>query len=677
LNFALQEVATSTGQAWWSGRGDGLFNALITRTLALTDAVVPITLTFATRYDIETDFDYGYVRVRTGGLWTSLPIRSGDQVITTNDDPNGRNYYGNGLTGQSPGWIQAQVDLSAYAGQTVQFQFYYVTDDGNIHDGWYLDNLELRDARGVRFRDDVESGPGGWLAEPFNGWRIVGPGRWMLPLSPEDEARPGRPGTTVEHPVVVRNATGGVATVDLSVSGGTWAAAIRPNRIFLGHDATATITVSVSVPPTATLGGFSRTTLRASASADASAEALSTTPTVANQTTLDTYAGSGRYGYVANYYGHYENAPFPGEDDVAIFDRETGQRVGKLVVGPGTPAFLAWSPDRSRLYVSTESGGTVVAIDTARNIVVGRVTGLGAPWPLVVAPDGKVYVLDYLADAVQVIDPVGLTVIASITDPGIPSGGWWDLALSPDGTKLYVTAIAWTEEGFDPYPLTVFDLATGRTTWVETGLHSPLWVSVSPDGQWAYIVSPLDNRASAIDTTTLTTRTITLRVGPAGAGGFRAAFSPDGHRVYVPRGRGPLLTIGWPDKPSESFVSVVDLVAATEVATITVGANPAGMAISPNGQVGYVVNADQGTVSEIDLSVNRAIRTFVVGNTLMDVAVAGVVETPTATPTPTATATATPTPTATATAMPTPTATATATQAPARYWVYLPFIARK
>jgi DNA-binding beta-propeller fold protein YncE len=225
--------------------------------------------------------------------------------------------------------------------------------------------------------------------------------------------------------------------------------------------------------------------------------------------------------------------------------------------------------------------------------------------------------------------------------------------------------------------LTVFDLATGRTTWVETGLHSPLWVSVSPDGQWAYIVSPLDNRASAIDTTTLTTRTITLRVGPAGAGGFRAAFSPDGHRVYVPRGRGPLLTIGWPDKPSESFVSVVDLVAATEVATITVGANPAGMAISPNGQVGYVVNADQGTVSEIDLSVNRAIRTFVVGNTLMDVAVAGVVETPTATPTPTATATATPTPTATATAMPTPTATATATQAPARYWVYLPFIARK
>jgi hypothetical protein len=59
------------------------------------------------------------------------------------------------------------------------------------------------------------------LAEPFNGWRIVGPGRWMLPLSPEDEARPGRPGMTVEHPVVVRNATGGVATVDLSVSGGT------------------------------------------------------------------------------------------------------------------------------------------------------------------------------------------------------------------------------------------------------------------------------------------------------------------------------------------------------------------------------------------------------------------------------------------------------------------------
>jgi len=145
---------------WWSDRADGL-DSRLTRTVDLSQAT-QMTLSFWTWFEIEKDYDYGYVAVSTddGAHWKTLPTSA-----TTTDDPNGQNL-GNGYTGTSggdkPGWIRQQADLSAYAGKQIQLRFEYVTDGALSLHGMALDDIEVP---GV-FADDVEAA-GTWRAEGF------------------------------------------------------------------------------------------------------------------------------------------------------------------------------------------------------------------------------------------------------------------------------------------------------------------------------------------------------------------------------------------------------------------------------------------------------------------------------------------------------------------------------
>ena len=60
-------------------------------------------------------------------------------------------------------------------------------------------------------------------------------------------------------------------------------------------------------------------------------------------------------------------------------------------------------------------------------------------------------------------------------------------------------------------------------------------------------------------------------------------------------------------------VSVVDTDTNTIVATIPVGINPLGVAITPDGTRVYVSNSGSGTVSVIDTSTNTVVATIPVG----------------------------------------------------------------
>jgi immune inhibitor A len=112
-------------------------------------------------YDIETDWDYAYVMVSTdgGANWTNL---AGN--VTTNTNPNGQNF-GNGITGDSNGWVNATFDMSAYAGQTVLLRIRYWTDVAATERGLLVDNITLNG-----FSDGAENGDNGWT---FNGFIIT------------------------------------------------------------------------------------------------------------------------------------------------------------------------------------------------------------------------------------------------------------------------------------------------------------------------------------------------------------------------------------------------------------------------------------------------------------------------------------------------------------------------
>jgi immune inhibitor A len=151
------------GAFWWANRGDSL-NTRLTREIDLSGQT-SATLRFSAWYDIEHGWDYAYVSVSTdgGARWTAL-----NATTTTDFDPVGA-AYGPGYTGSSGGWVQEEVDLSAYAGGKVLLRFEHVTDDATSLTGLAIDNIEVP---AVGFLVGAES-VGGWAAEGFK--RIEGP----------------------------------------------------------------------------------------------------------------------------------------------------------------------------------------------------------------------------------------------------------------------------------------------------------------------------------------------------------------------------------------------------------------------------------------------------------------------------------------------------------------------
>jgi immune inhibitor A len=176
-----------SGEAmWYTGSDQSWADVRLNRTL---DVPADPTFSFWADYSIEADWDYGFVEVSTDGgtTWDEQKVfDDGGTEVTTPDgyaDPNGRMAdYGTkkyGLTGTTEGWAHLNVDLSAFAGQTVQLRLRYATDAAFEDRGWFSDDFELTSGTEVVWSDDVESGEAGWTPEVStftdstgNGWHI-------------------------------------------------------------------------------------------------------------------------------------------------------------------------------------------------------------------------------------------------------------------------------------------------------------------------------------------------------------------------------------------------------------------------------------------------------------------------------------------------------------------------
>lgn len=170
---------------WWSNRGDDGVQTL-TREFDLT-GVKSATLEFSTWFEIELDWDYGFVAVSTDGSknWATLPGRH-----TTTSNPQDQNF-GHGLTGVSgaPGtepdkgvrgqWVEERIDLTPYAGQRIQLRFWVVNDAAYNAQGMLIDNIRIPE---LGYADRVEQGDGGWVAQGFVRTSGVLPQEWALRL---------------------------------------------------------------------------------------------------------------------------------------------------------------------------------------------------------------------------------------------------------------------------------------------------------------------------------------------------------------------------------------------------------------------------------------------------------------------------------------------------------------
>lgn len=160
----LAELEPHSGRLmWWGHRGDD-FDTRLTRQFDLSHlpAGTPVEMSAAFWYDIENDYDYGYVMAsRDGAHWTML---SGEYMTPHSGMGNA---LGPGYTGESNGWVTDRFDLSDYAGGPLWVRFEYVTDDAVNTPGWFVDDIAIP---ALDYAADFEQGADGWQSE---GWLLT------------------------------------------------------------------------------------------------------------------------------------------------------------------------------------------------------------------------------------------------------------------------------------------------------------------------------------------------------------------------------------------------------------------------------------------------------------------------------------------------------------------------
>jgi hypothetical protein len=187
----------------------------LTRTIDLTGttAADAPALGFKVSYDTEPDFDYVFVEAHTVGQgdWTTLPDANGhtstDTGIGCNDptstfwldenpflkhyvtravDPapcpsTGTTGSWNAATGNSAGFQDWKIDLSAYAGKQVEVSITYASDPGTQGLGVFVDDTKATAGATTLFDTSFEDGLGGWAvpgSPPENGanandWKVT------------------------------------------------------------------------------------------------------------------------------------------------------------------------------------------------------------------------------------------------------------------------------------------------------------------------------------------------------------------------------------------------------------------------------------------------------------------------------------------------------------------------
>lgn len=153
--------ANSGNYTFWSNKGDES-DMTLTQTFDFSQASGPLTLKYATWYDLEKDYDYLYLVASAddGKTWQILKTPSGRDK---SEDPSG-NAYGWGYNGQTDDWVEESVDISQFAGKTVQLRFEYVTDAAVNGEGLMLDDVSIPE---IGYSTDFEQDEGGWQGDGF------------------------------------------------------------------------------------------------------------------------------------------------------------------------------------------------------------------------------------------------------------------------------------------------------------------------------------------------------------------------------------------------------------------------------------------------------------------------------------------------------------------------------
>jgi choice-of-anchor B domain-containing protein len=137
-------------QSFWSTSANNLCVSLVSPSLTLTAGQSP-RLSFFTAWDTEASYDGGVIEISVngGGSWTRLtPVGGYPSTINNGGTLCGIAQGSGAYTGPAHfAWTPVEVNLSAYAGQSVQLRWLYRTDSNTLGEGWYVDDIAISHAQ--------------------------------------------------------------------------------------------------------------------------------------------------------------------------------------------------------------------------------------------------------------------------------------------------------------------------------------------------------------------------------------------------------------------------------------------------------------------------------------------------------------------------------------------------
>lgn len=279
-----------------------------------------------------------------------------------------------------------------------------------------------------------------------------------------------------------------------------------------------------------------------------------------------------------------------GDRTLGLVDVEAGRQVATVPEDGVTGHEVAASPDGRRAFVpiygnaGVGSPGTdgrlLRVIDLASRSIVGTVDfGEGVrPHCAVIGPkDGLLYVTTELINAVTVIDPATLKIVAKVPTDRPESHM---LAFTRDGRRGYTSNV-------HPGSVSVLDLESRKVLTIIPVSPTSQRISLSVDDRWVFTSDQTRPQLAVIDTMTNGIRTWVTMPGE----GYGSAPTPDGKWLLIAL-------------PGANQVAVVDLDAMKVARTFDVPRAPQEVLVRPDGAEAYVsctATRQAGQVAVMDL----------------------------------------------------------------------------
>ncbi len=165
LNWSIETTNPYSGaNSWFADNIEGITDQYLIFDVPASSLSGNPELHFWHYYDTETSWDGGVVEISTnnGSSWndlgSSITQNGYNQTIEVNPASaiSGRQAF----TGNSLGYIQSKVNLSAYIGQAVKIRFRFASDEYVGGTGWWIDDVSIIDVREIVNEACVSSAQG-------------------------------------------------------------------------------------------------------------------------------------------------------------------------------------------------------------------------------------------------------------------------------------------------------------------------------------------------------------------------------------------------------------------------------------------------------------------------------------------------------------------------------------